>query len=105
MSLARTANDFLRDEASKLQAKLQESEQKLQRYKEEQNAVSLEDTQNITVAKLKDLSSQVTQANSERINSSPIWSSCVRSLPTMSTECCKSQCQRDFSGTGAAFPD
>jgi polysaccharide biosynthesis transport protein len=67
MSLARAANDFLRDEAGKLQAKLQQSEQKLQSYKEEQNAVSLEDTQNITVAKLKELSSQVTQADSERI--------------------------------------
>jgi len=67
MSLARAANDFLRDEASKLQAKLQESEQKLQSYKEEQNAVSLEDTQNITVSKLKELSSQVTGAKAERI--------------------------------------
>ena len=67
MSLAHAANDFLRDEANKLKAKLQVSEQNLQRYKEEQNAVSLEDTQNITVAKLKELSSQVTQAKGERI--------------------------------------
>jgi succinoglycan biosynthesis transport protein ExoP len=67
MSLARAANDFLRDEANKLKAKLEESEQKLQRYKEEQNAVSLEDTQNITVSKLKELSSQVTGAKAERI--------------------------------------
>ena len=42
MALARVANDFLRDEANKLKEKLEESEQKLQRYKEEQNAVSLE---------------------------------------------------------------
>ena len=67
MNVARTANDFLRDEANKLQAKLKESEEKLQNYKEEHNAVSLEDTQNITVAKLKDLNSQVTQAKGERI--------------------------------------
>ena len=67
MEMGRTANEFLREEANKLKAKLEESEQKLQRYKEEQNAVSLEDTQNITVAKLKELSSQVTQAKGERI--------------------------------------
>ncbi len=67
MGLARVANDFLRDEANKLKAKLEESEQKLQRYKEEQNAVSLENDQNITVEKLKELSSQVTEAKSQRI--------------------------------------
>jgi capsular exopolysaccharide synthesis family protein len=67
MGLARTANEFLRDEANKLKAKLEESEETLQRYKEEHNAVSLEDTQNITVAKLKDLNAQVTTANGERI--------------------------------------
>jgi succinoglycan biosynthesis transport protein ExoP len=67
MNVARTANEFLRDEANKLQAKLKESEEKLQQYKEEHNAVSLEDTQNITVAKLKDLNSQETQAKGERI--------------------------------------
>ena len=67
MNLARSANDFLRDEANKLKAKLEESEGELQRYREEHNAVSLEDTQNITVEKLKDLNSQVTAAKSERI--------------------------------------
>ena len=67
MSLARTANDFLRDEANKLKTKLEDSEEKLQRYKEEQKAVSLEETQNITVEKLKELNSQVTGAKSQRI--------------------------------------
>ena len=67
MALARVANDFLRDEANKLKAKLEESEQKLQSYKEEHNAVSLENSQNITVEKLKELNSQVTEAKSQRI--------------------------------------
>ncbi len=67
MSVARAANDFLREEADKLRAKLEESEGKLQRYKEEHNAVSLENTQNITVAKLQELNSQVTEAKGERI--------------------------------------
>ncbi len=67
MSVARGANDFLREEADKLRAKLEESEGKLQRYREEHNAVSLENTQNITVAKLQELNSQVTAAKGERI--------------------------------------
>jgi succinoglycan biosynthesis transport protein ExoP len=67
IGLARAANEFLTDEADKLKAKLEQSEEKLQRYKEEHNAVSLEETQNITVEKLKELNSQVTVAKSERI--------------------------------------
>ena len=49
MAAAQVANDFLRDEAEKLKTKLETSEQKLQKYKEEQNAVSLQEDQNITV--------------------------------------------------------
>ncbi|HEY5811333.1 MAG TPA: polysaccharide biosynthesis tyrosine autokinase [Terrimicrobiaceae bacterium] len=67
MNIARVASDFLRDESDKLKAKLQQSEEKLQQYKEQQNAVSLESDQNIIVGKLKELSSQVTEANSQRI--------------------------------------
>jgi polysaccharide biosynthesis transport protein len=65
--VARAASDFLRDESDKLKAKLQESDEKLQRYKEEHNAVSLENDQNIIVEKLKDLNKQVTEANNQRI--------------------------------------
>ena len=67
MSLGRTANEFLRDEANKLKGKLEDSQERLQRYKEEKNAVSLEETQNITVEKLKELNSQVTGAKSQRL--------------------------------------
>ena len=67
MNVARVASDFLRGESDKLKAKLQQSDEKLQRYKEEQNAVSLLDSQNIIVEKLKELNSQVTQAKSQRI--------------------------------------
>jgi succinoglycan biosynthesis transport protein ExoP len=67
MAVAGVANDFLRDEANKLKEKLEASEEKLQKYKEEQNAVSLQDDQNITVEKLKELNAQVGQAKNERI--------------------------------------
>ena len=65
--VARAASDFLRDESDKLKAKLQQSDEKLQRYKEEHNAVSLENDQNIIVEKLKELNKQVTEANNQRI--------------------------------------
>ena len=67
MAAMQVANDFLRDEAEKLKVKLESSEEKLQKYKEEQNAVSLQDDQNITVARLQELNAQVTQAKNERI--------------------------------------
>ena len=67
MAAAQVANDFLRDEAETLKTKLETSEQKLQKYKEEQNAVSLQEDQNITVQKLKELNAQVGEAKNQRI--------------------------------------
>ena len=85
MAAGRIANDFLRDEANKLKTKLEESEQKLQKYKEDQNAVSLENDQNITVEKLKELNAQVSQAKNQRIRlESDI--ELLRSLPATDTD-------------------
>src|SRR5262245_18938258 len=67
VAAAQVANDFLRDEAEKLKTKLETSEEKLQKYKEEQNAVSLQEDQNITVQKLKELNAQVGEAKNQRI--------------------------------------
>jgi succinoglycan biosynthesis transport protein ExoP len=61
------ASEFLLDEAQRLKAKLEKSEQALQSYKEQTQAVSLEDRQNITVEKLKDLNQRVTEAKTERL--------------------------------------
>jgi len=61
------ANKFLIAEAERLKAKLQKSEQALQEYKEQNQAVSLEENQNITVAKLKQLNEKLTQAKGERL--------------------------------------
>lgn len=63
----RGANEFLTDEANRLTAKLQKSEEALQRYKQENNAVSLEDRQNIVVEQLKDLSNRLGDARAERM--------------------------------------
>src|SRR4030095_5910256 len=64
---AEVARRFLLDEATRLRAKLEKSEQALQSYKEQNEAVSLEDTQNITVEKLKELNLRVTMAKTERL--------------------------------------
>lgn len=50
-----------------------ESEQALQRYKEQQDALSVEDRQNIVVQGLTDLNSAVTRAKTERITRQQVW--------------------------------
>ena len=67
VSVSQVASDFLAQEAEKLKRKLEESESKLQLYKEEKQAVSLEDRQNIIVARLGELSSKVTDAKGVRL--------------------------------------
>jgi polysaccharide biosynthesis transport protein len=66
-SLSRAANEFLFQEADRLKARLQQSEQKLQKYREENQAVSLEDRQNIIVDKLKEINSQAGEAKEARL--------------------------------------
>jgi succinoglycan biosynthesis transport protein ExoP len=66
-NVSRLASQFLQEEASKLKAELETSEQQLQTYKERYDAVSLEKTENITVDQLKDLNSKATAAKDERI--------------------------------------
>lgn len=61
------ASSFLAREATRLSQKLAQSERALQEYKEQHNALSLEEKQNIVVEKLKELSTRVTAANAERL--------------------------------------
>jgi capsular exopolysaccharide synthesis family protein len=67
MTVSQVANDFLKEEAGKLKAKLEDSERKLQAYKENNQAVSLDERQNIIVEQLKEINTQVTVAQSERM--------------------------------------
>lgn len=67
MSVSQVANDFLQEEAAKLKKKLEESERKLQAYKEKNQAVSLDERQNIIVEQLKEINTKVTEAQSERM--------------------------------------
>ena len=67
MTVSQVANDFLKEEAEKLKAKLEDSERKLQAYKEKNQAVSLDERQNIIVEQLKEINTKVTEAQSERM--------------------------------------
>lgn len=67
LAVSKVATDFLREEADKLKKKLESSELKLQQYKEQNRAVSLEDRQNITVERLREVSSEATEANNQRL--------------------------------------
>lgn len=66
-AVTRQANEFLLKESDRLKTKLQKSEQDLQQYKEQHDAVSLEDGQNIIVATLKDVTTRATEASAQRL--------------------------------------
>jgi succinoglycan biosynthesis transport protein ExoP len=67
LGLSETASDYLSQEADRLKAKLQNAEQAVQKFREDNNAVSLEDKQNIIIEKLKELNLKVTDAKGERL--------------------------------------
>jgi polysaccharide biosynthesis transport protein len=60
------ASEFLLEEAQRLKKKLQESEGKLQAYKEEVKSISLEDRHDIITSRLKELSQRVNEAKIAR---------------------------------------
>jgi capsular exopolysaccharide synthesis family protein len=61
------ATDFLRKKIDEQRKKLEESELLLQQYKEEYNIISLKEKENITVAKLAELNSDVLKAENVRV--------------------------------------
>jgi capsular exopolysaccharide synthesis family protein len=61
------ANDFLAGEVKRLSAKLQASKVALQDYRERTKAVSLEESRNITDARLRELNDKVTEAKAARL--------------------------------------
>ena len=64
---SKLANKFLVDEAERLKHKVETSEHALQDYRENNQAVSLEDKQNIVVERLKDLNLRMAKAQNERV--------------------------------------
>ena len=65
--MASEANRFLLFEVKRLSAKLQASKQALQDYREQTQAVSLEESHNITDARLRELNAKVTEAKGTRL--------------------------------------
>ncbi|MGE3277294.1 MAG: GumC family protein [Vicinamibacterales bacterium] len=76
---SKEAADWLSDRMSEQREHVEEAEQKLQAYREQTGAVSLEDRQNIVVQRLTELTSAVTRARTERIEKEAVYNQ-VRNL-------------------------
>ena len=64
---SKEASDWLGERLVEQRTLVEVAESKLQRYREQNDAISLEDRQNIVVQKLADLNGAVTRAKTERI--------------------------------------
>jgi succinoglycan biosynthesis transport protein ExoP len=64
---SKEASDWLGERLAEQRKQVEASEQAVQRYREQTDAVSLEEKQNIVVQKLGDLNAAVTRAKTERI--------------------------------------
>ena len=62
-----TSLEWLSQELVKQQEKVEASERALAQYREDQNALSLEDRQNIVVSRLNQLNDAVTRAKTNRV--------------------------------------
>jgi len=66
-SSSKEASDWLGQQLAEQRTQVEATEQALQQYRESNDAVSLEERQNIVVQKLTDLNAAVTRAKTERI--------------------------------------
>jgi succinoglycan biosynthesis transport protein ExoP len=67
VQVSQTAHEYLRQEADRLKAALAGSEEKLQRYKEQHQAASMEEKQNTVTERIKELNAKMTAAKAERL--------------------------------------
>jgi succinoglycan biosynthesis transport protein ExoP len=65
--------EWLSQELVKQQKKVEDSERAMAQYREEQNALSLEDRQNIVVARLTQLNDAVTRAKTNRVQKEALY--------------------------------
>ncbi len=78
---SKEATDWLAQRLTEQRRQLEASEAALQRYREQNDAVSLEDRQNIVVQKLADLNAAVTRAKTERLEKEALYNQ-LRALQT-----------------------
>jgi len=79
----RKSLDFLAGEISKQQKKVEDSERAMAEYRETNNALSLEGTQNTVVASLNQVNDQYTKVRTERIQKEALYNQ-IKSLPPAS---------------------
>lgn len=72
-TVSKDATSWLSDQLAEQRKKVEESESALQRYREQHDAVAVEDRQNIVVQKLADLNSAVTRAKTDRIDKEALY--------------------------------
>ena len=72
-SATKDAADWLDGQLAQQRKEVEAAEAKLQAYREQNDAISLEDRQNIVVQKLTDLNAAVTKAKTERIQKEAIY--------------------------------
>ena len=74
-----TSLEWLSQELVKQQQKVEDSERAMAQYREDQNALSLEDRQNIVVSRLNQLNDAVTKAKTNRVQKQSLYDQ-VRNL-------------------------
>jgi capsular exopolysaccharide synthesis family protein len=70
---SKDASDWLADRLKEQRAQVEAAESALQKYRENNDAISVEDRQNITVQKLSDLNAAVTRAKTVRIEKQALY--------------------------------
>ena len=70
---SKEASDWLGERLSEQRQQVEQAEAALQRYREQNDAISLEDHENIVVQKLADLNAAVTQAKTERFQKEALY--------------------------------
>jgi capsular exopolysaccharide synthesis family protein len=72
-SASKDANDWLSEQLAEQRKQVEAAETKLQAYRENHDAISLADRENIVVQKLTDLNAAVTRAKTERIQKEAMY--------------------------------
>jgi succinoglycan biosynthesis transport protein ExoP len=70
---SKEASDWLSQQLAEQRKQVDASEQAVQRYREQNNAIALDDRQDIVVQKLAELNSAVTRAKTERIEKEALY--------------------------------
>jgi len=70
---SKDASDWLAQQLGEQRKQVEDAEKKLQRYREQNDSISMKDRENIVVQKLTDLNGAVTQARTERFQKEALY--------------------------------